>query len=161
MPNLVEIIKGIVKDTNNSLQLTNVLFGTVKSVSPLRILVEQKLELTEEFLVLTKNVVDYTVNVTMDWNTETRSLNANHNHSASGDITVNSEATMNPNPENANITINNQVSNNMSIEQKNIDLSHNHRITGTKSIIIHKTLAMVKFSNESGIPPIEKSSGSI
>ena len=58
MPNLVEIIKGIVKDTNNSLQLTNVLFGTVKSVSPLRILVEQKLELTEEFLVLTKNVVD-------------------------------------------------------------------------------------------------------
>ena len=117
-----------------------ILFGTVTSIGPLEINVEQKMTLSQEFFILTKNVVDYTFNVTMDWNTETRSLNANHNHSASGDITVNSEATMNPNPESASITIENEVNSNISIEQKNINLSHNHTITGTKSLTIHNAL---------------------
>lgn len=137
---LLEIIKKASKEVMEASNPAGILFGTVTSIGPLEINVEQKMTLSQEFFILTKNVVDYTVNVTMDWNTETRSLNANHNHSASGDITVNSEATMNPNPESASITIENKVNSNISIEQKNINLSHNHTITGTKSLTIHNAL---------------------
>ena len=117
MANLVELIQQIVKNNNDASSLADVIFGTVTSTSPLKIVVEQKLELTEEFLILTKNVKDYTVNVTMDWSTETRSLNANHKHSTSvsGDCSV-------------------------TVEQKDINLTHSHNIKGTKSITIHNAL---------------------
>lgn len=117
MPNLVELIQEIAKNTNESGSPTSVLFGTVISTSPLKILVEQKLELTEEFLILTKNVKDYTVNVTVEWDTENKNLNDNQ-------------------------TITNTVdgSINVSIEQKNINLTHKHSISGTKSITIHNAL---------------------
>lgn len=140
MADLVETIKKIAQGVMNESSPSNILFGTVTNNSPLEINVEQKLTLTQEFLVLTKNVVDYTVDVSMEWSTQTKSLNANHTHSISGDISVNSSATMSPNPENANIAIQNQVNNNISIDQKNIDLSHNHSISGRKSLTIHNGL---------------------
>lgn len=140
MADLVETIKKIAQGVMNESSPSNILFGTVTNNAPLEINVEQKLTLTQEFLVLTKNVVDYTVDVSMEWSTGTKNLNANHTHSVSGDVSVNSNATMSPNPENANITIENQVSNNISIEQKNIDLSHNHSISGRKSLTIHNGL---------------------
>ena len=137
---LLEIIKRASKEVMDASNPTGILFGTVISIEPLEINVEQKMTLSQEFFILTKNVVDYTVNVTMNWSTETRSLNANHSHTASGEISVNSEATMNPNPENASITIQNEVNSNINIEQKNINLSHNHAISGTKSLTIHNSL---------------------
>lgn len=140
MPNLVELIQQIAKDTNNSLSLADVLFGTVTSTSPLKILIEQKLELSEEFLILTKNVKDYTVDVSMEWDTESKSMNANHSHSMSGNVSVNSSATVNPNPENISVSISNDTSNNLSVGQKNIDLTHRHGISGRKSLTIHNAL---------------------
>lgn len=138
MPNLLETIQEIIKNTNNSLQLADVLFGTVTSASPLKIQVEQKLELTEEFLVLTKNVVDYTVNVTLNgWNTESASLSNSHTHTGSVDVSVSSEISPNDN----DAKINNTVSSNLNINSATIDLSHRHTITGTKSITIHNALS--------------------
>lgn len=137
---LLEIIKKASKEAMEASNPAGILFGTVTNIGPLEINVEQKMTLSQEFFVLTKNVVDYTVDVTMNWNTETRSLNANHTHSVNGDISVNSKATMDPNPENANITIENEVNSNISIEQRNINLSHNHTISGTKSLTIHNSL---------------------
>ena len=117
MANLVELIQQIVKNNNAASSLADVIFGTVTSTSPIKIVVEQKLELTEEFLILTKNVKDYTVDVTMNWSTEIKSLNANHNHSTSvsGDCSV-------------------------TVQQKDINLNHSHNIKGTKSITIHNAL---------------------
>ena len=46
------------------------LFGKVTSVSPLKILVEQKMTLGSAQLVLTRNVTDFSVDVSIDWNTE-------------------------------------------------------------------------------------------
>lgn len=140
MPNLVELIQQIAKDTNNSLSLADVLFGTVTSTSPLKILVEQKLELSEEFLILTKNVKDYTVDVTMDWSTENKSMNANHGHSISGSVSVNSTATVNPNPDNISVSIKNDTNSSLASDQKNIDLTHKHGISGRKSLTIHNAL---------------------
>ena len=60
----------------------NVCFGKVTSASPLKILVEQKITLTAAQLVLTKNVTDHEVSVTVDWETE-KTLDA-HNHTTDG-----------------------------------------------------------------------------
>ena len=138
MPNLLETIQEIVKNTNNSLALTDILFGTVTSASPLKIQIEQKLELTEEFLILTKNVVDYTVNVTLnDWKTNETALSKTHGHTADLDISVSSA--ISPNDNNAKIT--NTVNGNVSITDTKIDFSHSHSISGKKSITIHNALS--------------------
>ncbi len=137
---LLNIIKKAAKEAIDESTPSNVMFGTVTSTSPLNINVEQKLNLTSEFLILTKNVVDYTVDVTIEWNTENRTLNANHSHEANSDVSVNSNATVSPNPEGVSVSITNEVSSNVNVQQKNINLTHNHSITGRKSMTIHNAL---------------------
>lgn len=139
---LGEIIKKMAVGANDATAPTAVLFGTVTSVSPLEITVEQKLKLTKEFLVLTKNVKDYTVDVSVDWSTETKTLNANHSHSLNGNITVSSKANVNPNPDNISVSISNEVNNSLDVAEKNISLSHNHGIKGTKKMTIHNGLKL-------------------
>lgn len=137
---LGEVIKKMAVGANDANAPTSVLFGTVTSVEPLEITVEQKLKLTEEFLVLTKNVKDYTVNVTMDWNTETTSLNANHSHSTEVNSNINVSSDISPNDNNQKITNNVTGEVSVSVEQKNINLTHKHSIKGTKSIMVHNAL---------------------
>lgn len=141
MPNIVELIQEIVKNTNNASALTNVMFGTVTSTSPLKILVEQKLELSEEFLILTKNVKDYTVDVTVNWTTENTSLNANHSHTTNVNSNISVSSDISPNDDNQKITNKVDGNINVSVEQKNINLTHKHNISGRKSITIHNGLA--------------------
>lgn len=137
---LGEVIKKMAVGANDANAPTSVLFGTVTSVEPLEITVEQKLKLTKEFLVLTKNVKDYTVNVTMDWNTETTSLNANHSHSTEVNSNISVSSDISPNDNNQKITNNVTGEVSVSVEQKNIDLTHKHSIKGTKSIMVHNAL---------------------
>lgn len=136
MAEMIDIVKQIAKGVTDSSAPCDVCFGVVTSVNPLVITVEQKLVLTEEFLILTKNVKDYTVDVTMNWQTETKVLNANHTHQGSGSITI--ESTVDPNPDNINIT--NNVQSEIIIKETNINLNHNHGISGTKSVTIHNAL---------------------
>lgn len=140
MANLIDTIKKISQGAEEASAPCNVLYGVVTSVEPLEITVEQKLKLTAEFLILTKNVKDYTVDVTVAWDTNNTNLSANHSHNLNGEITVNSTATVNPNPDNESVKISNEVSNNMSISQKNIGLTHAHSISGKKKMIIHNAL---------------------
>lgn len=128
---LGEVIKKMAVGANNANAPTALLFGIVTSINPLVIDVEQKLQLTKEFLVLTKNVKDYTVDVTIDWNTESEELNANHNHEITGNIQVDSVSSD---------PITNTVTNTMNVMQKDIDLTHNHKIKGRKQITIHNAL---------------------
>lgn len=142
MGSLGEVIKKMAVGANDANAPTSVLFGTVTSINPLEITVEQKLKLTKEFLVLTKNVKDYTVDVSVDWETENKSLNANHSHTLNGDISVSSNAEVNPNPDNIAVDIRNEVSNNIGIKQKNINLTHSHSITGKKTMTIYNGLKL-------------------
>ena len=142
MGSLGEVIKKMAVGANDANAPTSVLFGTVTSVNPLEITVEQKLKLTKEFLVLTKNVKDYTVDVSVEWKTESKSLNANHSHTLNGDISVSSSAEVNPNPDNIAVNIKNEVSNNIGIETKNINLTHSHSITGRKTMTIYNGLKL-------------------
>lgn len=86
---LNEIIKQIAKQVFDSESPTDVLFGNVTSDSPLKINVEQRFTLTEEFLILTKNVIDYTTEVTIDWTTITgRKKMTIHNKLKKGDKVI-------------------------------------------------------------------------
>lgn len=51
-----------------------VCFGKVLSVSPIQVLVEQKMTLGAAQLVLTRNVTDYEIPVTVEWKTESTEL---------------------------------------------------------------------------------------
>ncbi|MGG0663400.1 DUF2577 domain-containing protein [Viridibacillus arvi] len=61
-----------------------VLFGEVTSQSPLEILVEQRLPLDEDQLVLTRAVRDYEIEMTVDHLTETDNGPAAHTHQYKG-----------------------------------------------------------------------------
>lgn len=64
-------------------------FGTVTRINPLEINVEQRFTITKEFLILTKNVKDYNVNVSVDWNTDNRTVEGtSHFHNINGTKTI-------------------------------------------------------------------------
>lgn len=78
---LVKLLKRAAMDAVEASKPVNVVFGKVTSANPLKINVDQKLTLTTDQLILSRNVTDYTVEVTIDWNTESSS---NHKHSVEG-----------------------------------------------------------------------------
>lgn len=140
MSSLIETIKHISQGVEDASTPCDLLFGMVTNINPLEITVEQKFKLTQDFLILTKNVKDYTTEVSIDWGTENKSLSANHSHLMNGNVTVNSQATVNPNPDNIQVSIANQATNNLEVNERTIDLTHNHRITGKKKITVHNAL---------------------
>ena len=119
MSDIIQTIKKAALDAIENSSPTSIMYGTVTSTKPLEIQVEQKLLLTSEFLTLTKNVIDYEVEVSINWNTEQQNLNSNHTH-------------------NCNVVSNEEVS--VTIEDQNIELTHNHTMTGKKKITIHNGL---------------------
>ena len=137
---LGEVIKKMAVGANDANAPTSVLFGTVTSVDPLEITVEQKLKLTKEFLVLTKNVKDYTVDVTMDWSTDNKILDADHKHIADVNSNISVSSDISPNDDNQKITNNVTGEVSVTVQEENIDLTHNHDIKGTKSITVHNAL---------------------
>ena len=137
---LLNTIKKAASEAVEASKPVALMYGKVLSVSPLQINVEQKMILNSAQLVLTRNVTDYDTEVTIDWETENKSMNANHAHELSGDVSVSSTATVSPNPDGENVTIQNNVTNTMAVEQKNINLTHKHDIEGRKAIRIHNGL---------------------
>lgn len=119
MADIIETIKKAALDAMENSSPTSIMYGMVTSVKPLEIQVEQKLFLTSEFLILTKNVVDYEIDVSMNWNTEEKSVNANHFH-------------------NCSVVPNEDIS--VTVENQNMDLTHSHVITGKRKITIHNGL---------------------
>lgn len=62
---LINIIKKISQGAEESSAPCNILYGKVTKVDPnIEITLEQKLVLTKEFLILTKNVIDYKTFIT-------------------------------------------------------------------------------------------------
>ncbi len=96
--NLVEIIKRIAKETIDAGQDSDFCYGTVTSANPLKISVEQKMELTAAQLVLTRNVTNHSISITISsespWQTENTSGGsgeasfASHNHAIKGTKTL-------------------------------------------------------------------------
>lgn len=121
---LGEVIKRMAVGVNDANAPTSILFGKVTNNNPIEITTEQKMVLTKEFLILTKNVKDYETYVTVNWETENKVQNINHTHSMSGSISV-SEGS---------------ITNALTIDETNINTTHNHKISGKKKITIHNAL---------------------
>lgn len=73
-PDLVGIIKMAAQEAVEAGKPVKVTFGEVKTIKPLMIMVDQKLPLTEAFLVLTEAVKDHEHEITVvDWQTQNAS----------------------------------------------------------------------------------------
>lgn len=73
-PDLVSLLKQAAIEVVEAAKPVKVMFGEVKTINPLQIMVEQKLPLTEEFLILTEAVKDHEHEITViDWQTENAS----------------------------------------------------------------------------------------
>lgn len=70
MPNAVEVVKRAAVEAVEAGKPVNLLFGQVISASPLKIQVDQKAIYTEKMLVLTRNVTDFEVDMTVSHKTE-------------------------------------------------------------------------------------------
>ena len=91
MPSLDQIIKQMALDAVNSSDPTNVMFGTVLSVNPMQIKVDQKITLTSEFLILCRNVTNYSTTVNVEWETSSESVTHNHVLKGSTETTEDAE----------------------------------------------------------------------
>ena len=78
---LVESMKTAALEAVENSDPCCILYGMVIQAEPLRIQVNQKLILDAECLVLTRNVTDFTTEVTVSWSTE--SALSSHSHGAS------------------------------------------------------------------------------
>lgn len=70
MPDLTESMKKAALQAMEAAKPVNVAFGTVVNVNPLMICVEQKMTLGMGQLILSRNVTDHDIDVTVDWSTE-------------------------------------------------------------------------------------------
>lgn len=90
MSDIVKVLRRVVLDAVNAQKPANIVYGTVVSVAPLRVQVDQKLILEREHLKLTRAVMDYEVDMTVDHLTENRAGGsgeasfASHNHEYKG-----------------------------------------------------------------------------
>ncbi|KOP78749.1 phage portal protein [Lysinibacillus sp. FJAT-14745] len=65
MSDILKLIKRIAIDAVNSQKLSNIVYGTVISISPLKVQIDQKLILEEVHLKLTRAVQDYEVEMSV------------------------------------------------------------------------------------------------
>ena len=90
LPNAVELVKQAAVEAVEATKPVQYLFGKVISVSPLKIQVSAKSIYTEKMLILTRNVTDFEVDMTVSHITENRAGGsgdpafASHNHDYKG-----------------------------------------------------------------------------
>lgn len=90
LPNAVELVKQAAVEAVEATKPVQYLFGKVISVSPLKIQVSAKSIYTEKMLILTRNVTDFEVDITVSHVTENRAGGsgdpafASHNHDYKG-----------------------------------------------------------------------------
>lgn len=65
----IEIMKRAAIDANEANQPTDLRFGTVTSVSPLKVQVTNLFTIPESLLIVPEKLTDYTIDVTMNWET--------------------------------------------------------------------------------------------
>jgi hypothetical protein len=110
---LLEIIKQAAIDAVKASNPCMIVFGEVMNVFPLQILVEQKLLLDEQFLILTKAVTEHSVDISVSHYTVNDDfLDTTHSHSRT--------------PPYAGID--------------SFDSHHKHKYSGRKKITIHNGL---------------------
>lgn len=146
MADLNETMKKLALQAIEESSPTAILFGEVTGTDPLEITIDQKLKLTEEFLILTSSVRDHKVYMTVNHSTNETYLDANHDHAASSsfdgegktEITNKVDPTSTKVTSTAKTTVTGDVD--TSINSVSIPLSHSHGYSGKKEFLIHNGL---------------------
>lgn len=127
---LVKLIKRAAIDAVNASKPCNLVFGTVTSISPLQINVEQKMTLTSAQIVLSRNVTDYKVKIDINDKTENGAseIDLSHTHGYSG-------TTGSSNSHSHSYSGTTETGG-------KIDITHSHKFKGIKEIIIKNALAI-------------------
>lgn len=91
---LVDIMKRAAMDAVDNNQMCDLRFGTVSSVSPLKVQITNQFVIPESLLIVPRHLTDYTVDVTISWTTEAESGGsgdsafASHTHDITGKKTM-------------------------------------------------------------------------
>ena len=123
-PTLNESMKLIAHNLIHSMELTDIFYGTVTKDKPLEITIQQKIVLTEEFLILSNMVKDHEVDITVSMETvKDNYLDENAmNHTHLGTTLAG----------NLGAPIGGETYYTM-----NFDTTHHHDIKGRKKIMFH------------------------
>lgn len=81
MPNAVNLVKQAAVEAVEAAKPVQLLYGVVVSATPLSIQVDQKVFYSEQMLVLTRNVTDFTLDISLSAETEEV---AGHSHAMNG-----------------------------------------------------------------------------
>lgn len=121
---LLKLLKQASTEAVESTQPTSVTFGSVTSIAPLEILVEQRLSLTEKNLVLTRNVTDFTISVSMEWESEVAG-DKEHDHGLEIELGDGGDPSH---------------THTVDCEMGTENMEHLHEVKGKKELIIHNAL---------------------
>lgn len=122
---LVKCFEELIRQMVNPSLMTDIEFGEVVGVGPLKIKLNDIITLEESNLIMTNAVKDHEVDVTVAWNTEETDVEAQQGHSHKFTDTTNAFGA----------TLLTQTQN-TKIENSN----HIHEIKNKKKIIIHNAL---------------------
>lgn len=144
--NMNEIIKQIALAAYEESKPVAVVYGEVAGIDPLEITIDQKLKLTEDFLILTNAVRDHDVYMTVDHTTDMAYMNADHTHSATsefeGDVSTTIKNKVEPTSTKVESTAETKMNGSVetNVQQVQIPLNHSHGYTGKKKFHIHNGL---------------------
>lgn len=126
---LLKIIKQAAIEAIEASKPVNMVFGTVISTSPLQIQIEQKLTLSSDQLVLSRNVTNYQTSIYVDMDTDYRTVSFDFSHTHEIDLKTTKEE-------------DHEHSVKGSTKEKEISLnkSHRHNISGTFNVTINNGL---------------------
>lgn len=129
MPNPVDSIKKAALNAMVASKPVDIVFGQVTKTNPLEIVIEQKIVLSTPMLILTRNVKDFNVEVTVDWRTE-NALGSHDHDVGSEEASVATEIGGDP-PHTHEI---------LPFKTGKKNLSHSHAQTGRKVMTVHNSL---------------------
>ena len=142
---LLMSIKRAAKEAVDAGQPSDFCFGRVISEKPLKISVEQKMVLSSAQLVLSRNVTDYSVEMSVNHTTDNAlNLSMQHTHGFNGKIEVFSGKTdigASDEPHTHMYSHSHSLSGNVD-NGNNVNLSHSHSYSGRKSFIVHNGLSV-------------------
>lgn len=117
---MIEVIQDIIRQSIDFNKFSDITYGEVVGVDPLKIKLNEILTLEEENIILTNAVKDHEIDITVQWETEDKKVDLidNHTHLWAGGF--GSTGPVN--------------------KSTDINSTHKHDIKGKKKIIVHNKL---------------------
>nr|DAS30324.1 MAG TPA: Protein of unknown function (DUF2577) [Caudoviricetes sp.] len=115
---LSEVIHQLIGQSIDFNKFTDIYYGDVVGVDPLKIKINNVITLEEENLILTRNVIDHEIDITVQWETVKKNIPKTDKHTHKVQT----------------------ISSGSAFPSDDIDTTHLHPIKGKKKIIVHNKL---------------------